>query len=77
VILAWPMSGEVCGGLVAHDLGADLELLYGGLVHLNLCHCDRVSTFRSTRSFALGVGIFAVLRSSLVVLAGCDFPELF
>jgi hypothetical protein len=27
VVFAWPVSGQVVGGLVTHDLGADFELL--------------------------------------------------
>jgi hypothetical protein len=75
VVLAGPVSGEVCGCLVAHDLGANVELLYKVLVHRQLQHRDRVTTFRLVSSSALGVAIIAVLRSRLVViLVGCTFP---
>jgi hypothetical protein len=34
MVLAWPVSWKVVGCLVAHNLGADLKLLYGVLVRI-------------------------------------------
>jgi hypothetical protein len=77
MVLAGPMSRQVIRLLVAHNLGADLELLFDCLVHIWLQDSDRMHTFLCASSTAVGGAMFAALRLIFVFWVGSIVLELF
>ena len=66
VVLARPVSWEVCGLLVRDCFGADSERLVVILAKFKPHNPSRVSTLRLISSSAAGVDIVAAVSSSLV-----------
>jgi hypothetical protein len=77
MVLTRPMSWQIIRLLVAHDLGADLELLLWKSVYIQLQNLNRMRTFLCASSTSVGGAMFAVSRLIFVFWVGSIVLELF